>query len=386
MRLLVVAMAESIHATRWLAQLQGLGWDVHVLSALWGPPHPDLREATVHALSTIRGREMHRSVRLRGLLPVPRRACYKLAEFLPGLFDARRRLAGLVRRLKPDLIHSMEIQHCGYLVSEALGPSGPPWLVSNWGSDLSLFGRLPEHRERIVRALARADYYSCECRRDVALARELGFQGHVLPVLPNTGGIRVGGPDLSPPSRRNVVVLKGYQHFAGRALVGLEALRRCADVLRGYEVRVFGAGPDVALAARLVAEETGLALRLVPPLGHGQMLEMHSQARVSIGLSLGDGLSTSFLEAAAMGSFPVQSCTSCGGEILPDGALYVPPEDPEAVAQAIRRAMTDHRLVDEAALRNREVLHRLYAPERVRPLVIENYRRMARREAPVEAA
>lgn len=388
MRLLVVAMAESIHTARWLRQLEGLGWDVRVFSALWGPPHPDLRQATVYTLSTVRGRFLDPSVRIRGVLPVPRRASYKLPELLPGLFDARRRLASVIRRFRPDVIHSMEIQHCGDLVAETLGPGGPPWLMTNWGSDLMLYHRLPEHRVRLERALARADYYSCECRRDVDLARSLGFRGHVLPVIPATGGIRFEEADpyrsQEPPSRRGLVVLKGYQHFAGRALVGLEALRRCADVLRkGYLVVVFGASPDVALAARLMAEETGLAVKLAGSLSHPEVLALHGKARVSIGLSIGDGLSISFLEAATMGSFPVQSRTSCGGELL-DGALFVPPEDPEEVARAIRRALTDDALVDEAAVRNRQVLESRLSWDRIRPAVLENYRRVARREPPVE--
>lgn len=386
MRILVVAMAESIHTARWLRQLQGLGWDVHLFSALWGSPHRDLREATVYPLSTVRGRHLHRSVRVRGLLPVPRRASSKLPELLPRLFDARRRLASLIRRLRPDVLHSMEMQHCGYLVSEVLDSPAPPWLLTNWGSDLLLYHRLPEHRVRIERALARADYYSCECHRDVDLARRLGFRGHLLPVVPATGGIRFDEADAfrspDPPSRRRVVVLKGYQHFAGRALVGLEALRRCGDALGGYKVEVFGANEDVQLAARLAAQDAGFPLELHPGLSHPEMLALHGRARVSLGLSIGDGLSISFLEAATMGSFPVQSHTSCGAELLP-GALYVPPEDPEAVARALRRALTDDALVDEAAVQNRHVLETRLAWDRVRPRVVENYRRIARREPPL---
>lgn len=36
-----------------------------------------------------------------------------------------------------------------------------------------------------------------------------------------------------PVSSRKVIMLKGYQNWAGRALVGLRALGRCEDILEG---------------------------------------------------------------------------------------------------------------------------------------------------------
>jgi len=45
-----------------------------------------------------------------------------------------------------------------------------------------------------------------------------------------------------------------------------------------------------------------------------------------------------------MGSFPIQSNTSCLGELLRDEEsrmLLVHPEEPEAIAEALRRAVTD---------------------------------------------
>ena len=65
-------------------------------------------------------------------------------------------LAALIEELKPDLIHSMEFQHAGYLVLGARdrisGPF-PAWLATNWGSDIYYFGRNPEHALQIPTAL-----------------------------------------------------------------------------------------------------------------------------------------------------------------------------------------------------------------------------------------
>ena len=49
------------------------------------------------------------------------------------------------------------------------------------------------------------------------------------------------------------------------------------------------------------------------------MLRLHGRARVSIAISIGDGISTALLEAMAMGSFPIQTCTACADEWIIDG-------------------------------------------------------------------
>ena len=101
-------------------------------------------------------------------------------------------LARLIHRLKPDLIHSMEFQHAGYRVlraKELLGGRFPAWLATNWGSDIYYYRHFDGHRQQIQRLLANIDYYSCECQRDVRLARELGLKGKAMAVFPNSGGI-----------------------------------------------------------------------------------------------------------------------------------------------------------------------------------------------------
>jgi hypothetical protein len=44
-----------------------------------------------------------------------------------------------------------------------------------------------------MKLLVLADIYSCECQRDVALAKSLGFNGRVLPIIPNAGEFSTGG-------------------------------------------------------------------------------------------------------------------------------------------------------------------------------------------------
>jgi len=394
-RILFVAMPDSVHTARWLGQIDDQGWDVRLFPCYSAPPHPSLRNATVHDLP-LRPPGLDRSVRLPEAWPWPvakdvavvARAMLVLRrtrELTVFRSNPARRLADLIRSWKPDLVQSLELQHSGYLTLEAkrlLGGRFPPWVVTNWGSDIYLFGRLPEHREKISQVLAACDYYSCECCRDVGLARELGFQGKTLPVFPNSGGINLayvrGLRQAAATSERRVVLIKGYQGWSGRALVALRAVELCAPQLKGYTVAVYLANPDVELAARLLEHETGIPVTIIPHVPHEEMLRWHGRARVSVGVGISDAISTSFLEALVMGSFPVQSWTSCADEWVEDGrsAILVPPNDPEPIAAAIRRALADDTLVDRAADLNWATSSSRLDARVIRPQVVDMYRRL----------
>ena len=369
MRILIVARADSVHTARWISQIADRGWDIHLFPGTdsGADIHPEMRNVTLHHSRFLAPGAGAEGVRFRGGSPARRLEELVRRRLFAGLPPGRRasRLARLIESLRPDVVHSMEIQAAGYLTREAkrlLDGRFPPWIVTNWGSDIYLFGRLAEHESRIRDVLAACDYYSCECLRDVSLAKAFGFRGTVFPVFPNTGGFaleqvaRLRRP--GPVSGRRLVMLKGYQHWAGRALVALRALSLCADALKEYEVAVYSASPDVAVAAELFGKETGIPVRVIPKgTPHAGILRLHGAARLSVGLSIGDAISTSLLEAMVMGSFPIQSWTACADEWIEDGetGLLVPPDDPEVVEKAIRRALGDDGLVDEAAGKNARV-------------------------------
>jgi glycosyltransferase involved in cell wall biosynthesis len=372
-------MPSSVHAARWIRHLRGTEFDVHLFPCRAEGSHPLLAGVKVHFGSLL----------VRGsLFLMEKLAAYARRRGggrcgVPSCFKRSLWLAWTIRRLKPDIVHSLEFQHAGYLATEAkkrLGSRMPPWVATNWGSDIYLFGRLRSHAERIKELLAACDYYSCECERDVILARQFGFSGRVLPVLPNAGGLdireEVALRARERASTRKLIAIKGYQHWAGRALTALRAVELCADALRDYRIVVFSAGPDVEIAVELLAQSTGLAVEVVPHSSHEDMLALFAQARAFVGLSISDGISTSMLEAMTLGAFPIQSCTACADEWLTDGVtgIIVPPEDAKAVADAIRVAASNDKLVDEAQIANAQVAASRLNPERIREQVLATYR------------
>lgn len=389
MRILFVAMPGSVHAARWINQVSDRGWDVRLFAATPEPVHPDLKNITTYGFSAVRLEGLDPSVKVRGVWPF-RRATGAVG--LPAFRFAPRALAEVIRRFKPDVVHTLEVQHAGYLAlaaRELLGDRFPTWAVSVWGSDIYLFGRLSGHAEKVRSVMSACDYCNTECRRDVRLAREFGFAGKGSWILPGAGGFDIEHARLlrqdGPTSARRVVALKGYQHWAGRALVGLRAIELSADALEGYRVAVYSPAPEVLISAELASKTTGIPIDIVPLGTHASILRLHGRARISIGLSISDALSISALEAMLMGSFPIQSDTSCISEMLQDGetGILVPPNDPEPVAAAIRRAVTDDALVDRAADANARVVAECLDRSVVQPQVIAMYEKILARSRKV---
>ncbi len=133
---------------------------------------------------------------------------------------------------------------------------------------------------------------------------------------------------------------------------------------------------DVRIAAELLQQELGIPVDVVPHCGHDEILSLFGRARIYLGLSISDAISTSLLEAMAMGAFPIQSNTACADEWITDGmsGLIVPPEDPQTVADAIRTALGSDALVDEAARINQRVAMERLDRRTIRDQVIRMYR------------
>ena len=411
--ILFIGMSDSIHATRWINQISDQGWNVHLFPLVDNSVvHPQLTNVTVHQsvyTRTHKKKDYNPNVKNKGSY-IPFNLWGISANFILAInaFTKRylpnyrvRQLRRLLKKLKPDIIHSLEFQHSGYLTIQALYHEYTPfnirnvikfafkqfqelpdkkknaakedgahfyplskkrivcetskWIATNWGSDIYLFGRLSSHKRKIKQILENCDFYSCECQRDVELAKSFGLKGKVLPVFPNAGGFdfekisKMRQPGL--PSKRRLIMLKGYQGWAYRALAGLRGLERCADLLKEYTVAIYLANYEVRIAAELFEHSTGIPVEMIPYTSHEKILRYHGRARISIGINISDAISTSFLEALVMGSFPIQSWTGCANEWIEDGktGILVPPEDPDVIEKAIRRALTDDELVNRAA-------------------------------------
>jgi glycosyltransferase involved in cell wall biosynthesis len=368
MKILYVALPNSIHTARWINQIGDQGWKLYLFPSVdTGTTNAELKNVRIFHTFFGGKDSYNRNVKTIGI-PLGRHLIAVVFKmFLKLIFKDYHKayLKLVIRLIKPDIIHSMEFQQGAYLVNEVKKEwkgKFPKWIATNWGSDIYLFGRFDEHKSRIESVLKNCDFYSCECNRDVCLAKNIGLKGMPLPVFPNSGGYdleRIKEWRSGKPSSRKVIMLKGYQGWAGRAMVGLRALERCKDLLTGYKIVVYSIQPNsgMEMAIDLFKLNTNIPVEVIPlNTSHDQLLKLHGKARMSIGVSISDAISTGVLEAIVMGSFPIQTSTSCADEWIKDGetGLLIPPEDPDVIEKAIRRALADDGLVDAAAKKNYE--------------------------------
>lgn len=355
-KILFVCFPYSIHAARWTSLFDRSDWDCHIFpSQASNAVHEDFANVTLWPVQNIPLPEHARSLEIGALRGGPKSAA--------GSGELAAYLSRVIEQERFDVVQTLEFQHAGYLMLDVLDQikvPPPKWIATNYGADIVLFGEQPEHRSRIRDILARCDYYSSECQRDVRLARALGFEGDVLPVVPNSGGFDLSAIAASrlpgKTSARRIIAVKGYQHFAGRALTALKALELCEAELSPYEIKVFAPFPEVRDEAERLKREKGFRISCLPEIvPHEEILKLHGSARISIAISIADGISTSLIEAMAMGSFPIQTSTACAEEWIEDGrsGFIVEPGNPALIAKRIAAALHDDVLVDGAAELNR---------------------------------
>jgi len=364
MKLLIVAMPFSVHTARWIAQINNLGWDIHLFTSIRSPLHPEIKDITLWY--DIYGGKHHYddgNIKLRKSINIysKKLKCYtdrgtNLISRYVNLYPYM--LAKAIKEIKPDIIHSMVFQGAGYFTLDAkkiLKNNFPKWLATVWGSGIYHFQKFPKHNRKIRELLKECDYYSCECHRDVILARKMGYKGKIAGVGPITGGFDIQEisalRQVTKPSKRKTIMVKGYHGWAGRALVSLKVLEQCSDLLKGYKVVIYSSSSIHKELDKLI-KSGKLNIEVVPEGSpHSEILRLHSQSRAHLALSITDGISASLLEALTMGSFPIQSNTACADEWIKDGetGMIVPPEDVGVVANALKKVLKDDDMVDRAS-------------------------------------
>lgn len=368
-RLLLVAMADSVHVARWLEQLTDEDLSIELVSS---SPHRKIHAGIEKLISGCSTQKLSLTISKKS------RVWSLWLWLMDRVLGDRLRgklLERAIIRFDPHVIHVLELQHGGYMlnrVSES-ALAGRTVAATNYGSDIFWFSRFKKHQRRIRQVLARADGYSAECARDLELAKRYGFKGEVSKIFPNTGGLSQESLEIGRStvysSDRNVVLVKGYQNKFGRAITALKALALISAEIQNYKVVIFSTNLSTGLFALWLkfVRQMDVEIHAKGAFSHSQMLALFRQSRLYIGLSRSDGISTSLLEAMAMGAFPIQTGTSCVTEWAEDGktAFVVQKLSPEAVSVQIRDALLDDDLVDQAQKVNQGVIGARYSTTNV---------------------
>jgi glycosyltransferase involved in cell wall biosynthesis len=194
-----------------------------------------------------------------------------------------------------------------------------------------------------------------------------------LAVVPNSVDLRRFGPARAGSGQAGLVltVARLVEKKGLHDLVEACALLQRRPAVAGLQLEVVGGGP-LRGELRATAERLGVNARFVGPLPQEDVLVRYRRASVYClpcvvaGSGDRDGLPTSVLEAMALGVPVVTTAVSGLPEAVIDGrtGLLVPQHDPEALAAAIERLLTDGELAVRLAAQARRHVEERFTLER----------------------
>lgn len=359
MKILFVCQ-QYIHATRWINQLKDSHHEVLVFDCLDSKIHADLKWThyfenwSERKISYIKGEE-----RLRKKMP----SIYEKVEgFLK--VTASEKLEEIIKEIQPDLVHSIEMQSETYPLIKVRKNNDFKWAYSSWGSDIYLYYKNKNHIKKIEKVFNHIDYFFSDNTRDIKLGKELGFSGKGDYVFPGGGGydIKTLKSYITPLENRKLILIKGYHHWAGRALEVLKAVELISEELKNYDIYVYSAHNIVVDKIKELNESLHLEIQYSSrhdQITHDELLNLFGKSFIAIGNSISDGIPNTMLESIILGVFPIQS--NPGGvtedyiQNEENGLLISNPEDAVEISKLILKAIKNKELVERAFTKNQEI-------------------------------
>lgn len=242
-------MLDSVHSARWLSNFVDKEIDFFLFPST---PNRNVHKTLSELISN--SKDTNAKYFLNKFL-----AKFSIIIWIAGILTRLTFPAFLLKRImyrnRISIVHAMELNHAGYLVTKVyeLGfPSKVKIISTNWGSDIFWFQQFPNHAKKIKKIMQISDVYSAECNRDLKLAVDFGFNGEFRSVIPNSGGFPKAEITKDNPltsSRKNLVI-KGYESFVGRASIAMWALVEISDLLHDYQIHVYSANSKTIRLAK----------------------------------------------------------------------------------------------------------------------------------------
>jgi len=316
---LVIGMFDSIHLARWLSQFE----DQSIEFVLF--PSKKFKYLNSELTKLMKSKKVAKFT-----LPKPY-FNFKYIGFLDYILNflfktikiniKRILLKRILANNKFMFVHAIEIQGAGYLYNSLPEKilDRNTLILTNYGSDIFYFKNIPDHNKKIRSVLTRAKFYSGECHRDYEIAIELGFGGEFLPCIPNAGGFKNDIFDLNTiaSENRNLIVTKCYGGVFGLGELIIDALSTFLVDKPGIKIIIHSVTDDLLIKSiqlKNTFPNQVSVFKVREKIPRTVLLEYLAKARVYIGASKSDGISTSFLEALCLGAYPIQTNTSCANE------------------------------------------------------------------------
>lgn len=355
MKILIVSMP-SIHVLRWIKNLENTNHELYWFDVLGRG-----KLKTNESIEQFTNWQKRKIPYIKGE--------YFLSKKVPGIFNRLEKfvkvtpseaLHEIITKIQPDILHSFEMQSCSYpLLSTMKKFPKLKWIYSCWGSDLYFYQNSKFHKNLIVKTLNRVNYLQTDNYRDFHLAKKLGFQGGFAGVIPGGGGydLKSNSKYFKAPSDRKIILVKGYQHKFGRALVILKALKDIQEDLNDYEIVVLGAHREIfdflnnhQLPFKALGRHS---------LSNEEVIKLMGESVIYIGNSISDGIPNSLLESIMMGAFPIQSNPgSVSEEVIEDGIngfLIKNPYNVTEIASLVLNAIKNKDMLTKASTINQNL-------------------------------
>jgi len=354
-RILIVGMSESPHLHSWI---EGIA-DSEIAKEIW--LFPSDFPVRRHKNSKIKVKEFPYFA-FGTLMNV----MFRFLDILTNRLWRSYFLYREIKRIKPTHLHFHETQHGAYLYNPvAKHPKNRfsgKLILSTWGSDLIAYGKMKSHTKRVQQTMSWVQLLTSERIEDYDIATQNGFSGEFLAPVYTTVGSKAIDFNSTQTSKRNLVLIKGYQDNHGRALNALKSLELLSFQmdLKQFKIKVFSASESVKIQAELLSDVVDI--EILPRMPKSEFMKFFKEARVYLGLAISDGLSTSMVEAMSHGAFPIQSQNSSAPEFLINGVTggIVNPWNIQEVADLLKVALTNDELVDQAAALNRKTITHKY--------------------------
>lgn len=350
MKILFVAM-QYIHAVRWINQLKESDHEIYLFDCLDRPIHANLQWTNYTTnWSKRKIKPLKGETFLKKHFPNLNEKAQPLLKV-----TASEKLKELIKEIQPDVVHSMELQSESYPLIKVRKQLKFNWICSTWGSDIYHYYNESFHKKRIDTLLNQIDYLFTDNLRDIDLAKQYGFKGKALGSFPGGGGFVVKEEFIQSVQNRKLILVKGYHHWAGRALNALKGLENNLELIKNYQIHVYAAHPNVITEIERLKAEHNINISHTErgiEESHDSLLQKFGQARIAIGINVTDGMPNTLLEAMIYGAFPIQTNPGKASEEYvthqENGLLIENAENIQEIAEAIKLALTNDNLIEKA--------------------------------------
>ena len=187
MKILFVSMP-SIHVTRWIENLTDTNHELY-----WFDVLNRGKLNTLDSVIQFTAWKKRKVPHIKGEYLLSKKLPFLYEKIQPYLeITANEALENIILEIQPDVVHSFEMQSCSYpIVRTMLKYPKLKWMYSCWGSDLFYYRNFKEHNTKIRKILKRIDFLHTDCIRDFEIAKQLGFKGQFLGVIPGGTGYKM---------------------------------------------------------------------------------------------------------------------------------------------------------------------------------------------------